>query len=65
MGLMNDVTRVISQELKVNIQNLSIGVKEGIFEGKIALMVSDTIHLEKLVNSLEQVEGVIEVERGE
>ncbi len=65
MGLMNDVTRVISQELKVNIQSLSIGVKEGIFEGKIALMVSDTIHLEKLVDSLEQVEGVIEVERGE
>ena len=65
LGLMSDVTRVISQELKVNIQNLSIGVKEGIFEGKIALMVSDTVHLEKLVYSLEQVEGVIEVERGE
>jgi GTP diphosphokinase / guanosine-3',5'-bis(diphosphate) 3'-diphosphatase len=65
MGLMNDVTRVISQELKVNIQSLSIGVKEGIFEGKIALMVSDTSHLETLVNSLEQVDGVIEVERGE
>jgi GTP pyrophosphokinase len=64
MGLMNDVTRVISQELKVNIQSLSIGVSEGIFEGKISLMVSDTSHLETLVNSLEQVEGVIEVERG-
>jgi guanosine-3',5'-bis(diphosphate) 3'-pyrophosphohydrolase len=65
MGLMNDITRVISKELKVNIQNLSIGVKEGIFEGKIALMVSDTSHLEILVNLLEQVEGVIEVEREE
>lgn len=65
MGLMNDVTRVISQELKVNIQNLSIGVKEGIFEGKIALMVQDTQHLETLVHSLEQVDGVIQIERGE
>jgi GTP pyrophosphokinase len=65
MGLMNDVTRVISQELKVNIQNLSIGVKEGIFEGKIALMIQDTLHLEKLVQSLEQVDGVIQIERGE
>jgi GTP diphosphokinase / guanosine-3',5'-bis(diphosphate) 3'-diphosphatase len=63
MGLMNDVTRLISQELQVNIQSLSIGVKEGIFEGQIALMVSDTSHLEKLVNSLELIEGVIEVER--
>jgi GTP pyrophosphokinase len=41
MGLMNDVTRVISQDLQVNIQNLSIGVKDGIFEGKIALMVNN------------------------
>jgi GTP pyrophosphokinase len=65
MGLMNDVTRVISQELKVNIQNLSIGVNEGIFEGKIALMIQDTLHLEKLVQSLEQVDGVIQIERGE
>lgn len=65
MGLMNDVTRVISQELKVNIQNLSIGVKEGIFEGKIALMVQDTQHLETLVHSLEHVDGVIQIERGE
>lgn len=65
MGLMNDVTRVISQELQVNIQNLSIGVKDGIFEGKIALMVNDTVHLEKLVVSLEQVSGVVEIVRGE
>jgi GTP pyrophosphokinase len=65
MGLMNDVTRVISQELQVNIQNLSIGVKEGIFEGKIALMVHDTNHLETLVTSLEQVDGVIDIQRGE
>ena len=65
MGLMNDVTRVISQDLQVNIQNLSIGVKDGIFEGKIALMVNNTAHLEKLVSSLEQVSGVVEIERGE
>lgn len=65
MGLMNDVTRVISQDLQVNIQNLSIGVKDGIFEGKIALMVNNTEHLEKLVSSLEQVSGVVEIERGE
>ena len=63
MGLMNDVTRLISQELQVNIQSLSIGVKEGIFEGQIALMVQDTSHLETLVSSLELIEGVIEVER--
>jgi GTP diphosphokinase / guanosine-3',5'-bis(diphosphate) 3'-diphosphatase len=65
MGLMNDVTKVISQELKVNIQSLAIGVKEGIFEGKIALIIHDTTHLEQLVNSLERINGVVEVVRGE
>jgi GTP diphosphokinase / guanosine-3',5'-bis(diphosphate) 3'-diphosphatase len=62
---MNDVTKVISQELKVNIQSLAIGVKEGIFEGKIALIIHDTTHLEQLVNSLERINGVVEVVRGE
>jgi GTP pyrophosphokinase len=65
VGLVNDVTRVISDELQVNITALSIGVKEGLFEGKISLMIQDTNHLESLVAELEQVTGVIEVAREE
>jgi GTP pyrophosphokinase len=63
VGLVNDVTRVISDELKVNITALSIGVKDGLFEGKISLMIHDTAHLESLVTELEMVSGVIEVAR--
>jgi GTP diphosphokinase / guanosine-3',5'-bis(diphosphate) 3'-diphosphatase len=63
MGLMRDVTNVISSELKVNIQNLSIAVNEGIFEGKIALQVLDTSHLDILMGKLETVSGVVEVLR--
>jgi GTP pyrophosphokinase len=40
-------------------------VKEGLFEGKISLMIQDTNHLESLVTELEQVTGVIEVAREE
>jgi GTP pyrophosphokinase len=40
-------------------------VKEGLFEGKISLMIQDTNHLESLVAELEQVTGVIEVAREE
>jgi GTP pyrophosphokinase len=65
VGLVNDVTRIISDELQVNITALSIGVKEGLFEGKISLMIQDTNHLESLVTELEQVTGVIEVAREE
>lgn len=65
VGLINDVTRLISGELKVNITALSIGVNEGLFEGKLSLMIQDTQHLEALVAELEQVPGVIEVAREE
>ncbi|MFN8356984.1 MAG: bifunctional (p)ppGpp synthetase/guanosine-3',5'-bis(diphosphate) 3'-pyrophosphohydrolase [Spirosomataceae bacterium] len=63
VGLVNDVTKVISAELKVNIINLNIGVKDGIFEGNIGLSVHDTHHLDLLVHKLETVSGVVKVSR--
>jgi GTP diphosphokinase / guanosine-3',5'-bis(diphosphate) 3'-diphosphatase len=63
MGLVNDVTKIISTELRVNIVTLTIGVKDGIFEGKITLMVHDAHHFEGLVSRLEEVDGVVEVNR--
>ena len=65
VGLINDVTRLISSELKVNITGLTIGVNEGLFEGKLSLMIQDTQHLDELVHELENVPGVIEVSREE
>ena len=63
VGLVNDVTRLISEKLQVNITGLNIGVKDGLFEGQISLMVQDTDHLDTLSEEMEQVPGVIEVER--
>jgi GTP diphosphokinase / guanosine-3',5'-bis(diphosphate) 3'-diphosphatase len=63
MGLMRDVTNVISGELKVNIRTLNIGVKDGLFEGFITLLIQDTKHLDILVEKLENVPDVIEVAR--
>nr|MDH4461423.1 RelA/SpoT family protein [Flectobacillus sp.] len=63
IGLMSDLTAIISQELKVNIQDLTIGVKDGIFDGKISLVVQGTEHLETLVSYLERVTGVVEIVR--
>jgi GTP pyrophosphokinase len=63
VGLVNDVTRLISEKLQVNITALTIGVKDGLFEGQISLMVQDTAHLDNLSAEMEQVPGVIEVER--
>lgn len=63
VGLVNDVTKVISNDLKVNIVGLTIGVKDGIFEGKITLMVHDAQHLDMLIKRMDDVTGVVEVIR--
>ena len=61
--MVNDVTKVISNDLKVNIVGLTIGVKDGIFDGKITLMVQDATHLDLLIKKMEDVSGVVDVIR--
>ena len=63
VGMMNDVTNIISSELKVNMRSVSIESDNGIFDGSIQLYVHDTNHLEKLTKKLENIEGVEEVAR--
>jgi GTP pyrophosphokinase len=63
VGLINDVSRVISEELKVNMSSLSFKTDQGIFSGEIMLYVNDTRHLEVLIGKLEKVEGVVKVSR--
>jgi GTP diphosphokinase / guanosine-3',5'-bis(diphosphate) 3'-diphosphatase len=58
VGMINDITRIISDELHVNMQSISIETEDGIFEGIIRLYVNDTRHLDLLIKKLERVEGV-------
>ncbi len=63
IGIVSDVSAIISSELKVNIRSLSINTDDGIFDGEIQLYVYDTQHLDKLIKKLEKVEGVVSVVR--
>lgn len=63
VGLINDVSKIISEELKVNMSSMSIHTDYGIFEGEIMLYVNDTRHLEQLIEKLRNVEGVVKVSR--
>ncbi|GJM60133.1 MULTISPECIES: RelA/SpoT family protein [Persicobacter] len=63
VGLINDISKIISEELKVNMRSVSIESDKGIFRGNIELFVQDTKHLDKLIGNLLDVNGVIQVIR--
>ncbi len=63
VGLINDVTKIISSELKVNMRSMTMATEDGIFEGSIMLFVNDTSHLNTLIQRLEKVNGVVQVSR--
>ncbi|SHJ82541.1 GTP pyrophosphokinase [Hymenobacter daecheongensis DSM 21074] len=63
VGLVNDVTKIISNSLKVNMRSITIDSNDGMFEGQIIVYVNDTSHLTKLIQRLSKVNGVLLVER--
>jgi len=63
VGIVNRLTEIISNQHNVNMRSISFETEDGIFEGRIRVMVYDTEHLEQLMNKFEQVEGVQRVVR--
>jgi GTP diphosphokinase / guanosine-3',5'-bis(diphosphate) 3'-diphosphatase len=63
VGLVNDLTKIISNSLKVNMRSITIDSNDGIFEGNIMVFVNDTSHLEKLIQRMGKVNGVLTAER--
>ena len=63
VGLINDVTAVISAELKVNMRSISVDTDNGIFEGTIMLYIQDTAHLDVLIDKLSRILGLEKVYR--
>ncbi|KQR70576.1 bifunctional (p)ppGpp synthetase/guanosine-3',5'-bis(diphosphate) 3'-pyrophosphohydrolase [Pedobacter sp. Leaf176] len=63
VGLINNITKVISNDFKVNMRSITVDTNEGIFDGSIMIFVNDTEHLENLIKNLLQVKGVTGVTR--
>ena len=63
VGVIDDVTKIISSQLKVNMKSINVDLKDGIFKGKIDLFVSDTLQLSKLIKKLQRVPNVDKVNR--
>jgi GTP pyrophosphokinase len=62
-GIVNNLTRIISNNMGVFIHSINIAGNEGVFDGKISLSVKNKAQLNRLINSIQKVEGVKKVER--
>ena len=58
IGILNEITRVISNELVIDMRGLSIQANEGVFLGTVNIMVHDTRVVESLCNKLRKIKGV-------
>ncbi|HRH77408.1 MAG TPA: TGS domain-containing protein [Cellvibrionaceae bacterium] len=63
VGMIQDISKVISSELHINMRGLSVETYDGIFEGKIKVYVFDTVHLDVLMNKLSEIDGMNSVLR--
>ena len=63
LGLMNNVTQIISNQMNVNIKSINISSHDGIFEGVITLKVHNVAFLKELTEKLAKVEAISSITR--
>lgn len=63
LGLTNELTKVISNQMNVNIQSISLSSEAGIFNGQVTVVVQNNIILKKLIDNIKKVDGVDKIIR--
>lgn len=63
VGIVNNVTLVISNTMNVNIQRINIDSEDGYFEGHIRVSVKNNSQLNEMIDNLKKIDGVMKVER--
>ena len=61
MGMLNEITQVISSQMNVNIHKLTITSEEGIFDGSIELRVHDRENVQAIINNLKNIPDLKEI----
>lgn len=63
LGLTNEITKVISNNMAINIRSISLSSEAGVFKGEIKVSVPNNHVLQKLINNIKSVNGVDKVTR--
>lgn len=63
IGIVNNITSIISKEEKIMMRGINIDSNDGLFHGNLTVNVEDTARLEQLIKKLRNVKGVKQVTR--
>ena len=63
IGIVNNLTSIISREERLTLRSISIDSHDGLFSGNLVVMLDDTSRLEALIKKLKAVKGVMNVTR--
>lgn len=63
IGIVNNITSIISKEERIMLRNISIDSNDGIFFGTLTVMMDDTSRLTQLIKKLKTVKGVKDIKR--
>ena len=65
VGLINDISNVISNTLKTNMKSINVNSDSGSFEGTLIIFVDNIKHLEKVIKRIQKIDGIKQVYRYE
>ena len=63
IGILANITSVISKEYGVNMRNISVDSNDGVFQGILVVTVSDSKKLTALIRKLSTIKGVKQIQR--
>ncbi len=63
VGMVNQITKIISNSMHLNIQSINIEGKQGVFKGNVTVNVKNKNQLTKLIENIKRIEGIEKVTR--
>ena len=63
MGMLLDLSKVITDDFSINMRSVSISSHDGVFEGNLSLYVQDIDSLNALLDRIRKIKGIETVKR--
>ena len=63
VGMVNEITQIISNNLNVNIKKMAFSTDDGTFKGALSVEVKNKTFLKRLMKNIENISGVEKVVR--